>query len=153
MQHDDLDREQAICDAATEGPWYDQHEYDGGRTVCTMRSPDMQYCVNRAAHASGFPGDKTKENGRFAAAARTAWPARIEECRRLRDVIADWKVEENLWKEREAALLEEIERLKAAGKVLARYLEDMDDQGYHPVPIDAQDRAAAKLFHPLWEGD
>lgn len=115
MQHDDLDREQAIC-----------------------ASPISAYCQHHCD---------------FSRAARTAWPARIEECRRLRDVIADWKVEENLWKEREAALLEEIERLKEAGKVLARYLEDMDDQGYHPVPIDAQDRAAAKLFHPLWEGD
>lgn len=64
------------ADMATPGPWFDQYEYDGGRTVCQMRSTDTTFCVNKALHAPGpRPYESTKENGRFIAAARTNVPA------------------------------------------------------------------------------
>ena len=68
MQHDDLDREQAICDAIVP---YDRM---GAFGLCNQ--------------PTGLD---------FLAAARYAWPARIEECRRLRaEVEAARKVTEAL---------------------------------------------------------
>jgi hypothetical protein len=70
-----LDAVDARANAATPGPWFDQYEYDGARTVCSMRSVDVTFCVNKAIHAPGEPPyGATKENGRFIAASRTDVP-------------------------------------------------------------------------------
>ena len=112
MQHDDLDRDKAICDAASAGPWSIGNIIAHPWTKVPIHVGGGANRGNCFAEVGlGGPGaihgdvDSAKENAEFMVAARTAWPARIEECRRLR--------------EREAALLAEIERLKAAGEVLA----------------------------------
>ena len=77
--------------AATLGPWFEQHEYDGSRTVCIIRSCDHMFCVNKALHVPGAPYDQWKENARLIAAARTAIRPLAEEVLRLRAEVAQWR--------------------------------------------------------------
>lgn len=74
----------ALEEKATPGPWFEQYQYDGGRTVATMRSVDTLMCINRAMHADGNPAKYTKENGMLIAAARNAIRPLCEEVLRLR---------------------------------------------------------------------
>lgn len=77
-----LDAIRERADAATPGPWFEQYDYDGGRTICQMRSTDTLFCVNRACHVKGNPWEKTKENGEFIAHARSDIPA-LDDCLRI----------------------------------------------------------------------
>lgn len=81
----------AIEERATPKPWFEQYEYDGGRTVCQMRSTDTTFCVNRAAHVEGNPYEKTKENGSLIATARNHIRGLGEEVLRLRAEVASLK--------------------------------------------------------------
>lgn len=74
MQHDDLDREQAIC-----------------------ASPVGLFCQHHCY---------------FGSTARTAWPARIEECRRLREQVAVMKREKASMERERAYLLNLIASLR-----------------------------------------
>lgn len=86
----DLDAIEGRANAATPGPWFDQYEYDGARTVCQMRSTDQTFCVNKATHAPGEPPYvATKENGRFIGAARTDVPDLIAYARQLESALAE----------------------------------------------------------------
>ena len=126
MQHDDLDREKAICDQATAGYWEARvHNYEtpgGYRVGFEFDTPEAaQQAADKAAAADG---DKTASgyaefrlcDDRAFWQARTAWPARIEECRRLRA---------------------EIERLKAAGALLAEQVRIDLSQPAIVVALDA----------------
>lgn len=78
----------AILDAeakATPGPWFEQYEYDGGRTVCQMRSTDTLMCVNRAVHVVGETYEKSKENAALIALSRNHIRELCEEVLRLRE--------------------------------------------------------------------
>ena len=95
----------ALEQRATPGPWFDQYDYDGGRSVCQMRSTDTTYCVNRAEHVAGNPWERTKENGHLIASLRNAapgllvsWLAMHEENAQLREAL------DGMTKERDAAL-------------------------------------------------
>ena len=61
--------------AATPGPWWGQYEYDGGRTVCQMRSTDTLLCVNMATHVCGKPYRNTKANAELITALVNNAPA------------------------------------------------------------------------------
>ena len=74
----------AIEAKATSGPWFEQYEYDGTRTVCQMRSTDTLMCINRAVHVVGEPYEKTKENAALIALARNHIRELCEEVLRLR---------------------------------------------------------------------
>jgi hypothetical protein len=78
------------AEAATPGPWFDQYEYDGGRTLCQMRHATETFCVNKALHAPGQPPYfSPKENGMFIAAARSDVPVMVAEIRTLWARIAE----------------------------------------------------------------
>ena len=82
----------AILDAearATPGPWFEQYEYDGGRTVCQMRSTNTLMCVNRAVHVVGETYEKTKENATLIALSRNHIRELCEEVLRLREEVAE----------------------------------------------------------------
>lgn len=76
---------------ATPGPWFEQYEYDGERTICQMRSTDTTFCVNRAIHASGDPWDAFRENGRLIAFARNYIGPALLELDELRAEVARLK--------------------------------------------------------------
>jgi len=79
----------AIEVRATPGPWFEQYEYDGGRTVCQMRSTDTTMCVNRASDVQGNPWGKTIENAMLIAASRNHIRELCEEVLRLREEVAE----------------------------------------------------------------
>ena len=84
LTDDYLDRLQAICDAATEGPWI----------VCPMPelAPDgyslMFRGVGTDVYAKNPHATVAGNNQEFTAESRTALPLLIAEVRRLRDEVA-----------------------------------------------------------------
>ena len=87
MTDKQIDELLALEANATPGPWFEQYEYDGSRTVAQMRSTDTTMCVNRACHVDGNPWEKTKENATLIAAARNNLRPLCEEVKRLREAL------------------------------------------------------------------
>lgn len=83
MTEEELQAVESREKAATEGPWFEQYEYDGARTVAMIRSTDTTFCVNRAIHVDGNPCERMLANGIFIARAREDVPALVAEVRRL----------------------------------------------------------------------
>lgn len=91
MTEEQLREIEARAAAATQGPWFEQYEYDGGRTVAMIRSTDTTFCVNRAAHVDGNPCEQMLANGIFIAHAREDVPALVAEVRLLQEHIRGLK--------------------------------------------------------------
>ncbi len=84
-----LDEWQAVCDAATEGPWEASHVDSRHREVVAPHSPQYWVCHDCA----------TQQDTEFVALARDNWPACIKALReldaendRLGDMIAQQDV-------------------------------------------------------------
>ncbi len=88
----DLDRLEALANAATQGPWHLNEEGFGKHGVPTIYATDeeLRYiakCRDLPAHENHAPTDD-RANARFIATARTAIPQLITEIRRLRAELA-----------------------------------------------------------------
>lgn len=115
----------ALVAAATPGPWFEQYEYDGGRTVCQMRSTSERICVNRAVHVAGNPWESAKENGMLIAAARNALPdllARIEQLEadngRLRTALEPFAEAAKHWEDPPGSITHDNVELWQRGKLV-----------------------------------
>ena len=69
--------------AATPGPWWGQYAYDGGRTVCQMRSCAETFCINKADHVKGKPYNDTKANAELITALVNNAPALADALRKV----------------------------------------------------------------------
>lgn len=85
MTNEQIDKLLELEARATPGPWFEQYEYDGARTVATLRSTNMLMCVNRALHVEGAPYERSWENARLIAYARNHIRELAEEVKRLRE--------------------------------------------------------------------
>ena len=111
----DLDRWQALCDAATKGPWYSNHtdqEVDEHQYVEWMEigpwQDDSADSIAFSKHAppnANMP-DQIIENFDFIAESRTALPACIAEIRRLREENGRLRITD----EEKAQLLERFDQ-------------------------------------------
>lgn len=70
MTTEKLEKLEELLHKATPGPWWAQREYDGGRTVCSMRHQTDTVCVNKAVHADGNPWDAHLDNANLIEALR-----------------------------------------------------------------------------------
>lgn len=89
MTEEQLREIEARAAAATKGPWFEQYEYDGQRTVAMIRSVDRTFCINKANHVEGLPHQQTLANGMFIAHAREDVPALVAEVRRLQEFTTE----------------------------------------------------------------
>jgi len=92
IPNDLLDQWQALCDAATPGPWIAQRvggmHMDGTPDAMIVEA-QVEGIWERLLQTSIGPADRRQRavNAEFAAVAREAIPALIAEVRRLRDEI------------------------------------------------------------------
>lgn len=77
-----LDADQALCDAATEGPWDRRH----GRVYREYVKRSGEQAERLICDAQGFGMENQQTDAAFIAAARTDWPKAIAEVRRLREI-------------------------------------------------------------------
>lgn len=111
MTNKQIDEILALEAKATPGPWFEQYEYDGSRTVAQMRSTDTLMCINRATHVDGHPWERTKENARLIAAVRNNIRELCEEVKRLRDNASLSALHKNALGECAELILDSVEQV------------------------------------------
>lgn len=99
-QREKLARLKAVCDAATAGPWTHRIDRDWPKPDRIIETPEGFVIIRDENCEQHFKLDRDHTNFEFIATARTELPALIEA---------------------HIAALDEVERLKAAGKVLVRH--------------------------------
>jgi len=92
MTREQIDAIERLLAKATPGPWWMQREYDGGRTVCSMRHQTETVCVNKASHVEGNPWDAHWDNANLIQELRNNAEALLAAARRaleLEEALAD----------------------------------------------------------------
>jgi hypothetical protein len=88
MTEDDLKAIEARANAATPGPWATgAGKVEGGQVRELVIAPNDDVIVAIAYGGFGNPVDRTSEDRKFIAHARTDVPALVAEVRRLRGVV------------------------------------------------------------------
>lgn len=113
MTPDETKAARALCEAATRGPWIVERDADaceavhgaGGVITCIVEDP------------------RDKADAAFIAAARTGWPAALDEIKRLRAALTEYEAEPahafrvltRALSEREATISHTWEKVRASG--------------------------------------
>ena len=90
-----LDVDQALCDAASTGPWKAHGESEVGKNwLIASVGEDADGCDHFVSTdkvcTSEYDGSADTD-AKFIAAARTGWPAAIAEVRRLREIVVRYQ--------------------------------------------------------------
>jgi len=125
MTPSDLDTIQALCDAATPGPWHaTKSETEPDNEFPGLSEPyRSKWTVSPHVHIAGWRHDcgyggygVTETNAAFIAAARTALPALIREVRRVRE-NHQWEMSSR------AVALQENDKLRAENAEMTEHLK------------------------------
>lgn len=145
-----LDEQQAICDALGPGTWHLGRDIGYGEdSIWSLEIFETRENGEHNGAVGSFIRHKRLTGSMFAVAARTEWPKSIKERRALLAEIADLQATVEIHQEADARairqwqaahpgndarwpdhadlcvwLMEENERLKVAGKVLAQFARD-----------------------------
>ncbi len=103
MTSDELNALDALCAAATPGPWSSASQREDGATF-------DWYWVEAPTNGNVTSDHLDMDDATFIAAARTALPALIAEVRRLRDMVADLTT----WRDRHDDVKQACQRAEAA---------------------------------------